>query len=479
MSVNWRKVTEAITRRKVIPVLGCDALPVIVDGRKGAFHQLLAEDLRCRLDAEGLPVPATAQSLSQFVREYCAHSSRRDSDRRKVIGRLREHLLPAHAELLERAVIAPECMALKAFQHLPLIVTTAVDGFVEKALRGAGVTKPTLVNHDTRLTVKSLADIPDIHTRAASEPPLLYHLFGLAHQEDTFGLTDDEWVEIFWKLLGQARDSKKPENLVNALEHEDYSILLLGSSFPDWFLRFLVRLVRGAAFMKSTEDSFQILAEQQLCEGESCLDANLRSFLSQFDSSNLWIYQDLHPWSFLKQLEEQWSHRTSTSAATAPFADESGGRHLFISYASEDAATARALSTALKDRCEVWFDEDRLSGGEPLSADIARAIEDADLFIPLISKSTNAAATARIFVEEWQHAIQKARKIQTDIRKFIVPVIVDDLSESDVRGIARTMKEHPLNLKFLRHRDGVDALVAQILSSYRAVQVAIANQHKP
>ena len=59
---------------------------------------------------------------------------------------------------------------------------------------------------------------------------------------------------------------------------------------------------------------------------------------------------------------------------------------IFLSYASEDRPAATAIQLALRAQGhKVYFDRDDLSPGDEYDARIRQAIENADLFLFLIS----------------------------------------------------------------------------------------------
>jgi len=63
----------------------------------------------------------------------------------------------------------------------------------------------------------------------------------------------------------------------------------------------------------------------------------------------------------------------------------------FLSYASEDAEAAARICKALRAAgMEVWFDRNKLCGGDTRGSQIKKHIHDCALFVPLISAHTNA-----------------------------------------------------------------------------------------
>ena len=97
---------------------------------------------------------------------------------------------------------------------------------------------------------------------------------------------------------------------------------------------------------------------------------------------------------------------------------------MFLSYASEDAAAADRLESALREAgIDVWRDRSRLQGGESWDAAIRRQIRECALFVPLISRNA-AARREGYFRLEWALADERMRMMSLD-RVFIVPVMLD------------------------------------------------------
>jgi Tol biopolymer transport system component len=103
-------------------------------------------------------------------------------------------------------------------------------------------------------------------------------------------------------------------------------------------------------------------------------------------------------------------------------------RAVFISYASQDAAAAARICSALRQGgVEVWFDQSELRGGDVWDQRIRREIRDCTLFMPVISANT-ASRHEGYFRLEWDLADQRSHMMARD-RAFIVPVCLDATKE--------------------------------------------------
>ncbi len=103
---------------------------------------------------------------------------------------------------------------------------------------------------------------------------------------------------------------------------------------------------------------------------------------------------------------------------------------VFLSYASQDAETARRIADTLRAAgIEVWFDQSELRGGDVWDQKIRHQIRECALFLPIISSHTQER-TEGYFRLEWRLADQRTH-LMGRTRPFIVPVCVDDTPETD------------------------------------------------
>jgi TolB-like protein/Tfp pilus assembly protein PilF len=103
---------------------------------------------------------------------------------------------------------------------------------------------------------------------------------------------------------------------------------------------------------------------------------------------------------------------------------------VFLSYASQDAEAARRICEALRAAgIEVFFDQSELRGGDAWDHKIRTQIRDCELFVPIISKNTQARAEG-YFRLEWRLADQRTHLMGRS-RTFLVPICIDEMRESD------------------------------------------------
>ena len=102
---------------------------------------------------------------------------------------------------------------------------------------------------------------------------------------------------------------------------------------------------------------------------------------------------------------------------------------IFLSYARDDAASARRIAEALRSiGLEVWFDENELRGGDTWDAKIRKQIDECSLFVPIISHHTESR-TKGYFRLEWNLAVAQTQMLAEGV-PFIAPVAIDDTRET-------------------------------------------------
>ena len=101
---------------------------------------------------------------------------------------------------------------------------------------------------------------------------------------------------------------------------------------------------------------------------------------------------------------------------------------VFLSYASQDAQAARRICDALRaNGIEVWLDQSELHSGDAWDQKIRREIRTCALFMPVISRNTQAR-TEGYFRLEW-HLAEQRTHLMAKSRAFLLPVCIDDTPE--------------------------------------------------
>lgn len=99
---------------------------------------------------------------------------------------------------------------------------------------------------------------------------------------------------------------------------------------------------------------------------------------------------------------------------------------IFFSHSSSDKAVVREIKSQMFDFLDIWLDEGELLPGENLEAGIGKSIQESDLFVLFISKSS--------IYSEWvkKEVLQAERKEKSLGRPYLLPVLLDESNTNDL-----------------------------------------------
>jgi hypothetical protein len=213
--------------------------------------------------------------------------------------------------------------------------------------------------------------------------------------------------------------------------------LFIGSNFPDWLSRFLLRLTNQTRLADKKTRAW--LVE----------DANNRPELALFlrgFSRETEIISELSPQAFVDELYARWLVRNSPAADRSDSADQKKAPDplsvaFFISYSrATDLPAAENLYQTLREQglaeSEIWFDRTAIEPGGDFQKLIYDGIRSCRYFLPLISAGADRF-DEKFFYREWNAAIDRKKGIVG--REFIVPIILDE--EYNPQGYVRVPKE--------------------------------------
>src|SRR5512144_930675 len=132
---------------------------------------------------------------------------------------------------------------------------------------------------------------------------------------------------------------------------------------------------------------------------------------------------------------------------------------LFISYSRKDIETARKLTEALKGQeLDFWIDWEGIPPTVDWWQEIQKGIEEADIFLFLISAHSCSSKVCR---QEIEHAVRNGKRL--------IPIVVRDAAAAEVPA-----ELGHLNWIFLREADdfrsNFDKLLTAIKTDYEWVQ---------
>ena len=403
----WDDLLDYIEEGRVVPVVGPELVVVRDGSRDVALLHWVGDRLarQLRIPVEESP---DGRDLNEVVARFVQGGGRRVDLYKRIHSLLKDAPLEPPQALLD----------LAAVDGFDLFVTLTFDALLSVAIdriRYGGRSETATVAYAPS-SVQDLAG-----ARKSLVHPVVYHLFGRVSVAPDFVICDDDLLEFLYHLQDSAT---RPPLLFDELRESH--LLILGCSFADWLARFFIRAT------KLNRLSMERDQKEWLVDSRSGGDPGLVTFLHAF-SRDTEVLGIASPAEFCAQLARRWKerHPQRRAAATRP-AERSipaPPGAIFLSYASEDVDAVRTLAAAIEATgIDIWFDKGELQPGDDWDRKIRRGIEDAALFLPVISRATQTAENRRsYFWREWNLADDHARQMAPE-EVFLVPVVIDDTS---------------------------------------------------
>lgn len=448
----WDQLLQLIEEGRVVPVVGQDLLRIEEDGKDVPIYWWLAKKLAVYLEVPDEDIPECG-ALNEVASRFLAQGGELE----EIYPALRS-IAPAR----ETLTIPEPLLQLARIRPFKLFVTTTFGPLLEMAVnqvRFGGQPR-------TRVFAYSPNAAQDLdQPLEAMDRPVVFHLFGRISAVPDYAVTDEDTLEFVYSLQSE---SHRPNLLLDELARAQ--ILLIGGNFPDWLHRFLLRTAKRERLWLARGKT-DIVADARVRD-----DPNLVSFLQQF-SSRTKVFQGGGAVEFVAELSRRWTERhpeeEATAAAPPPEPAKAIGDPLemlagsiFLSYASEDRPAVDALRQELEAAgVDVWFDRQALQAGDDYEAKIKRNIENASLFVPILSQST-LTTRRRFFRIEWDHAEKIAVQVPPT-QRYIIPLVIDDVAPNDPNIPERFRKINWARLETGKPNPDLVATLRQLFRDYQ------------
>lgn len=404
----WETLLVNIDAERVIPIVGPELLTVQHEGVEKPLHRYVAETIAVQrgIAVEDLSDMAPLNDLVW-----------RCIEEKKIA---REVIYKNIKDLATQTTIAiPDSLIkLAQIRHFKLFVTTTFDSHLERAINQVRAPQKARVFTYTPSGSKDLPETP-----LAPNETAIYHLLGASSPfPDDYVITDEDLLEFVYSLQDKMY---RPARLFDALKA--HNLLIIGSTFTDWLARFFIRGAKGERLSQHRERMF-------LADRFAGNDKNLVVFLERYTNNKTKIF-DKGANEFVSELWERYSEAHANDQPEAVAAPEKEnapgtGPTIFLSYAHEDLAKARAITEFLtKIGWIVWFDKKDLMVGDNWDLKIKKALTASDLFLPLISANTERQDRA-YFRKEWKRAADEAEGVDETI-PYLVPILIDQKVDID------------------------------------------------
>ena len=241
------------------------------------------------------------------------------------------------------------------------------------------------------------------------QSPFMFNVFGSLLNTIDPALTEENMLE-FTTQFNEKMSDVKAVNLLNALQTRN--LVFLGCSFPNWMVRFVLRLLSNQPMHSWGRTLRKIL----VVNDPSPLRDTQFDFLKNYRVAT---YAG-DTGQFVDELYAQWSKRN-------PLQDTK--KMVFLSYTIADKDAVENLKKGIEGISNVtcWYDNREILPGDKYEVEIAKSIRAADLFIPLISENSLMHKDGYVQIE-WLTAnnVSIWRKLDGKTDKYLVPVVIDN-----------------------------------------------------
>lgn len=349
--------------------------------------------------------------------------------------------------------VSKELIDLLNIRLFNIVLTTTTDGFLEAAMRKVWGNELRIVNiYDKDSVVDFQKAYKACRRGARYNQPTLIYVFGKMCENDLtkkYIRTDSDAILLIEKWMRM--DVESSNELLDFIRGK--RLLALGCKYDNWYFRFFWYVLTGNIDSEKFEGTGEVAFTLNTTEQS---DSQLQCFLEQI---NICILGDAT--NFVRNL----TNTLTMDSADAPFRRQiintrrRGG--IFVSYCNKDALAASQLFFQLSEKkYDVWIDNARIYGGNDYEKNIAEAINDAKIFIavlsPQVASDLESMVTDNYYNKEWRIA-QQFRD------KTIIPVAINGYN---LRSNYHTKFEEIIGMKVsginLMDSDGFAKLVASI-----------------
>ncbi|WGK64212.1 toll/interleukin-1 receptor domain-containing protein [Croceiramulus getboli] len=370
--------------------------------------------------------PPTPYNLNNVVELLVGAGITSDDDIKAYIIRIVKNLTD------EQIVLEP-FRKLAKINNIQTILSVNFDNFLERAFEAEG----KKVNPSVNFSIQDNNQLDGTLNHDKSIVSI-FNLMGNIQDSD-FAVTEEMQLEYLYRLL-LGKDEKKGQNTKALFDSvKNKSILFLGCSLPNWFMRFFIRII--------SKNRYKTGRSKFVASDRTSQDVDLSSFLTFNKTSVIPIGSSplktpeaevlyKNSLEFIDELYEKSEKINTISTDNKPLYKEK----VFLSYSWDDKPLIKKLKNEF-ERCgvQLFFDDDDLRNGENFSETISDYINTCDYVIPLISNNSISRKDSYVYEKEWTQAIyvEKFKKSSGLFREgqdtYIRPYIIDDTSPTDER----------------------------------------------
>ncbi len=389
---DWDELLDFITDKQLTPVLGKEMYKFKQDDLLIPVDEYLSKQILEINNVQDQQNLTLSQAVNYLVNEKKVKMM-------DVIRKLKSMIrdINFNFPLLEKFL---------SISDLNYYINTAVyNNVLENNLKAVRNETATSINFSIN---EPFSDSDDLERL---KEPFVFNVFGSLLNTVDPALSEEDMLEY----TGSFKEKiKNATNIVNALKNKN--LLFLGCAFPEWVVRFILRLL-------SNEPMHDWGTKRTIIVVNDMSDARKKQyeFLKNYDV----VTYPGNTQDFVNELAQQWKQKNPLTIKN---------KMIFLSYTIKDKDAVENLKAAMEkiNNVTCWYDNREIAPGDDFKTEIAKNIKSADLFIPLISANSLLHKDGYVQLE-WFTAdnVNTFRKIDGNTAKYLMPVVIDDTNPYD------------------------------------------------
>lgn len=315
--------------------------------------------------------------------------------------------------------VSDELQGLLRTKLFKVVVTTTFDSYLEILMHDIWGDRLRIVNVWDATSLASFYEhlYHYKEVKNYNEPTLIY-AFGKCEEKEgcRYARKDFEYIQTIERWL----EFDKRENLMMQFILSK-RLLSLGCKFDDWYFRFFWYILRREE-VKQREGDIAIAFDKN-----DRSDQNLETYLK---NSRVITQTEVNAREFMRQVTKVFTSLESDNPYREKVLQYRRRGQLFLSYCNKDKQLARQIFQQLSSLYpNLWFDQEKIIGGDNYDVEIQYAINHAKVFIPLltpqIAEDLKNGIIDNYYNQEWRMAASRKSEL------IIIPLAADSFSLRD------------------------------------------------
>ncbi|MDQ6608848.1 MAG: TIR domain-containing protein [Bacteroidota bacterium] len=389
---DWDELLDFISEKQLTPVLGKEIYKFKEADILMPYDEYLSKQLLQVNNVTDQPPLTLTKAVSYLLNERKIKSM-------DVTRKLKSMVKEVNFEF-------PLLTEFLSISELSYFINTAVyNNVLEQTVAAIRGQKPTSINFSINEPFSDCDDLEKL------KEPFVFNVFGSLLNTVDAALSEEDMLEY----TGYFKEKMKgAANIINALRNNN--LLFIGCDFPDWMVRFILRLLSNEPLHDWGTKRTIIIVNDNSDTKRTQYD-----FLRAYDV----VTYEGNTTEFVHELATQWKQKNPS--AVKP-------KKIFLSYTVKDKEAVETLKKALEgiENVSCWYDNREITPGDDFKTEIAKNIKSADLFIPLISSNSLMHKDGYVQLE-WFTAdnVNTFRRIDGNTDKYLMPVVIDDTNPYD------------------------------------------------